>query len=242
MSNDQPSGIGFDGRSTVAKLQRFPGLLGDLDRDEACPAANVIAEAHPVSVSIPPRQGHVLPAYFARKNRKSFTGSGGTSHLAHPKTTEIRRLQKMLRHERPVKGGVRSQVGHRSIVVGEPDETSVFHAVPFGFGLWPQDPLRQLSCCFEFNRVRRVGNPIEVRNRVGSSQSSGSVDGQLVETGPKLVVVENWGERIKHEAGVFSVVADFGKLVMKQIAIVTAADPFTGNGKGAGHVELNLSI
>src|SRR5579864_8927708 len=139
MAEHQPARWGFNGGSTVPKLDQFPRKSRFEKQLVFIPEVDVVGK-HQVDVLVVLSRQHRIPSVdFPGEKRHAFVLGRGTVQRNEPKAEEIRSLHQLRHHYPAVVGSEGRVVDVSAIVVLETDEAGVFDAVALRRSGWEKN-------------------------------------------------------------------------------------------------------
>src|ERR1700737_5620467 len=105
MAQNQPSGIGLDGRSTVPELDQFPGKSRFEEHLALVPEVDVVGKHQVYVLVVLARKHGIEPVDFPREERHAFVRRGWTVQRNDPKAEETRSFHQLRHHHPAIVGG-----------------------------------------------------------------------------------------------------------------------------------------
>src|SRR5262245_25156262 len=130
MTENQPPGIGLDGRTTISDLDQLPGKSWCKQRLSHIPEVNVV-RIHDIDTLVVLSGEHCIETiYLSGENSHPLILSHGPVQGDESKTKEVRGFNQFRHHHSAVPGSESRVIDIRTVVIMETHEAGIFDSIP----------------------------------------------------------------------------------------------------------------
>ena len=166
MGDDQPAVVRLDGRAAVADLEQLPRSARAMQFRDVGPVPDVRRRRQVEVLAIAAGQHHVLPVNPTREQRHPLVLRGGAAERRDAERREVVGLDQLRHDLETVERRIGRVVRHLAVVVGEPDEAGVLHAVGLVRARGEDHPLGERGVGRERGDVARRGEHADDLDRL----------------------------------------------------------------------------